>query len=714
MAEKKLAVITARADDRSQKDIICGIAEAALAADCDVVVVTNIYNHWVADELLTFENVIYSFFDPTGFDGVIITAEAFMDLSSLSEAVEKIRKAKIPAVVINGKIEGFKDIYCDDVGDMEQICEHLITAHDVTDIDILTGFKDSIFSHRRLLGCRKAFEKHGLKIDENKVYYGDFWYNSGYELAQRYISGELALPQAIVCANDCMAYQLCDDLTSAGIRIPDDVIVTGYDCTGGRIYHHPVITTYRSGRREIGISAVNYLLEAEYSPAEGDRFMSGDTCPCGTNSSELTKEITLEHLEHPGTFVGNYVQFSTAQFAQELTLSRTLPEYMNVINRYFFFHEANNLFFCLDKDWNNAEYAGNEYLCCVMNGADDLQEMMTISADGLLKAVTETSDKPSVYYFCPLCFQTRLYGYTAFAYKYPERFRYQIRSWNQIVSNALEFLRLKNDIHYLTLCQRTSSLYDALTGFYKIQEFRRIIKEKKNANSALLAVKISFAPYNENVFDNNRQNDIISSTAMVIKQVCTGHESCCRTENDVFIILCNENIAGISERLKVILHRVVYIRFYDNPPVITVEECLSTDITSAINAVEKSADEAVMQCQCGEEATQHSGLYELRKEIMTSPQDAPDIDSASRRLCISKGYFRSIYRKCFGTSYVQDCINEKIILAKYLLCTSVMSIYAIAMKCGYTDEKYFARQFHQNVGCSPFQYRKKYCGSASN
>ena len=80
--QENIAVITARADDRTQKDIICGIAEAAFATDTDVVVFSNIYNHWIRDEFLNFENVIYDFFDPSGFDGVIVTAEAFLDIST--------------------------------------------------------------------------------------------------------------------------------------------------------------------------------------------------------------------------------------------------------------------------------------------------------------------------------------------------------------------------------------------------------------------------------------------------------------------------------------------------------------------------------------------------------------------------------------------------------------------------------------------------------
>lgn len=84
-----IAVITARADDRTQKDIIYGIAEAAFAADTDVVVFSNIYNHWIRDEFLNFENVIYDFFDPSGFDGVIVTAEAFLDISPPQNLAER-------------------------------------------------------------------------------------------------------------------------------------------------------------------------------------------------------------------------------------------------------------------------------------------------------------------------------------------------------------------------------------------------------------------------------------------------------------------------------------------------------------------------------------------------------------------------------------------------------------------------------------------------
>ena len=154
MPRKRIAVITARADDSEQKTILGGIAETAFSMNTDVIVFSNIYNHWIADELLNFENHIYDFFQPELFDGVIITAEAFMDLSMLEDVFCRIRAAGIPAVMIGGEAEGFLRVVSDDEADMEQIAEHLIATHGLTKIDILTGSANMPVSHERVSGCR--------------------------------------------------------------------------------------------------------------------------------------------------------------------------------------------------------------------------------------------------------------------------------------------------------------------------------------------------------------------------------------------------------------------------------------------------------------------------------------------------------------------------------------------------------------------------------
>lgn len=714
MPRKRIAVITARADDSEQKTILGGIAEAAFFMNADVAVFSNIYNHWVSDELLNFENHIYDFFQSEHFDGVIITAEAFMDLSILDTMFKRIKAAGIPAVIIDGEEEGFLSVTSDDEADMQKTAEHLITVHGLTQIDILTGFADTPVSHARVSGCRKAFEAHGIPFDESHVYYGNFWNDAGEKLAERYLSGELPMPQAVICTNDYMAYGLCDALSAAGVQIPDKITVTGYDHTDGRIYHYPVLTTYRRNRRRMGAEAVGLLLSSEcILPAEEDGLLCGNTCSCGVNSAQLNEEIRTARTGQYHT-----VMSSVAQFTSRLTLCRTLAEYTAVLKEFFYLlHGAAGLYLCLDKAWNSADYKGETFFCCDISETLCSDVPVYFGRDTLLPALMEEREKPMMFYFSPLCFQTRLFGYTALAYEYPQCYDFSFRDWNKTVANTLEFLRMKNDIHYLTQCQRVSSLYDSLTGFYHLHEFRKMIEiagAELSGDCFLYAVKLNFSADGEYLYGENHRSDIISATARAVKQSAGNHEICCRAAEDMFLILCrSEDDRLFSDKLKVMIHQALSGKYDENHVVVTYAEYTGKADAKAVDTVchnaEQIADETLELLKQRQKLPHYRTLLALRSNIQKKPNDAPSTKDVCKKLCVSDGYFRVTYKKCFGVSYVQDCIYARIMLACFLLCTTAMSIYAIAQKCGYTDEKYFARQFRQSTGYSPVQYRERYC-----
>lgn len=697
MCKKRIAVITARADDNEQKEILCGIAEAAFAADADTVVYSNIYNHWVEDTILNYENIIYSLFEPRHFDGAIITAEAFRDISILNGVVEKLKKSKLPAVVIGGELESFESIYSDDESDMESITEHLI-KHGFTDIDILTGVRGDKIAERRAAACKNALNKHGIQFDESKLHYGDFWNTSGEALAQRYINGELPFPQAVICTNDYMAFGLCDALLSAGISIPERLSVTGYDYTGGRTYHLPLLTTMRRNRRKLGHYAVNRLLKCKYSTEDKDKFISGDSCPCGVVQSQLSDELYAERINQCHTIMS-----SAAQFSSRLTACKTLAEYTAVLSEFFYLlHSAEYLYLCLDSEWGSAKFSGDEYLCCKISADEVCDIPERFSANNLPPVFSE---KCGVYFFSPLCFQTRLFGYTVLRYSYPTSYDFSFRDWSKTVADTLEFLRMKNDIHYLTQCQRASSLYDALTGFYNLRQFRQITEEIQDFS--IHAIKLGFASDVEFIYGENYRSDIISAAAGAIKKACTKHEICCRAYDDTFFILSKGGEATLSEKLDIILFNA--LGNFDERQVVvscakldkgTIDEVYETVIVKSEQNSSSVRERMTLQ--------HYNSLLGLRKGLVTAPHKALTLSDASRKLCVSEGHFRLIYRECFGVSYNQDCINTRVMKACYLLITTAMSIYAVAVNCGYKDEKFFARQFGKFKGCSPMEYRKRF------
>lgn len=705
MPKKRIAVITARADSAEQKEIICGIAEAAFAADTDVVVYSNIYNHWTDDEQLNYENIIYTLFEPNNFNGAVITAEAFRDLSLLDGLTEKLRTAKLPTAIIGGESDGFISIYSDDENDMEKITEHLITVHGFKDIDILTGPETDIIAARRAEGCKRALCKHGISC--SRLHYGNFWTDSGEALAHRYLNGELPMPQAVICTNDHMAYGLCDVLTAAGTEIPEELTVTGYDYTvgdhtGGRLYHYPLLTTYRRNRRKMGYDSVNVVLGTNYTANDENRLIRGNSCTCGADRSQLISEMNTERIGQYHTIMS-----SVAQFSGRLTLTRTLSEYTEVLSEFFYLlHGADKLYLCLDTAWNSKSYSGEEFLCCTIRNDGSTDLPVKFSRDELPVPFASEATL-SLFFVSPICFQTRLFGYTVLRYGYPTSYDFSFRDWCKTVADTIEFLRMKNDIHYLAQCQSVSSMYDALTGFYNLREFRQIAEE--TTDCYMQAVKLTFTTEGEYVYGENYRSDIISAAATAIKQVCTNHEICCRATEDIFLVLCKDHSVIFHDKIKAMLHNSVNSTYDERYVILSYSSVNNADSEQLCRKVTEQSEQDTSALQERRALQHYNALLDIRSSIIKAPERAGTLSHTAKRLCMSEGYFRTIYRQCFGVSYNQDCINAKLLKARFLLITTAMSIYAVAVSCGYTDEKYFARQFRQNTGRSPMEYRKLCC-----
>ena len=709
MERKPIAVITGRADDIEQKLIISGIAGAAFALDTDVALFSNVYNHWITDELLNFENCVFSHFAPEHYSGVIVTAEAFMDITILSGLFEKVRSSGIPAVMICGTEPGFITVDTDDEADMELLAEHLITVHGLRDFHILTGRREMPVSRKRVSGCMKAFRKHGIGFDREHIFYGDFWNDSGHDLGKRYLSGELPMPQAVICTNDYMAFGLCDVLTEAGITIPGQLTVTGYDYNDGRLFHDPILTTFRRDRRLAGARAVKLLTGAGELPLpEEERFIMGDSCGCCADRSQLGAELKRARI---GQF---HTQLSSvAQFTSRLTVCRSLAEYTGVLREYFYLlHSADEMYFCLDKDWNSSVHPGEQYICSTVSHHSGGQAPRHLSRQELLPSLTVPGDRPRLFCVTPLCFQKEEFGLTVQVFSSPDScYDHSFRDWNKTVSNTLEFLRMKNDIHYLTQCRRESSLYDSLTGFYRPEEFRSIITAADGEELSLTAVRLSFGSDAEYLFGENHRSDMVSRSAGLIKRSAGKHEVFCRAEDELFLILCRAGERGrFTERLTMMLWQELGDIGSGEQVRVTIT-ALTGDISPDL-AAEQSRNQAQLEARAlsGKAALPHyAALLQLWRQILHSPKKIPSPDGICRKLCISEGYFRIMFKKCFGISYLQHGINCKMMLARYLLLTTAMSISAVAMSCGYTDEKYFDRIFRQNIGLSPMQYRTKYC-----
>lgn len=78
------------------------------------------------------------------------------------------------------------------------------------------------------MGYRKALEKHGIRLDERLIKYGDAGMTRGYELCKELIAENVPFSALFAC-NDDMALGASKALHQAGRRIPQDISLFGFD-----------------------------------------------------------------------------------------------------------------------------------------------------------------------------------------------------------------------------------------------------------------------------------------------------------------------------------------------------------------------------------------------------------------------------------------------------------------------------------------------------
>lgn len=133
-------------------------------------------------------------------------------------------------------------------------------------IGVITRPADFLASRARLDGVRAALDTAGVPFDKRLMRDGPFLYEYGRDLGAEL----LALPDpptAIVCGNDLQAFGVYEAARLAGLRIPDDLSVVGFDDIEHCAWVAPPLTTVRQPFFEIGATAARMVLAL----ADGER-----------------------------------------------------------------------------------------------------------------------------------------------------------------------------------------------------------------------------------------------------------------------------------------------------------------------------------------------------------------------------------------------------------------------------------------------------------
>ncbi|MBR5637522.1 MAG: GGDEF domain-containing protein [Pseudobutyrivibrio sp.] len=175
-------------------------------------------------------------------DVLIIMDEKLKCPELVQSIIDKANEHNVPSVIIDGEYEGVSSVNYDYEKGFEAVVRHIIEEHKVRRPHFMAGKRTSEFSNARIKVFKKVLADNGIAFDDSMLSYGDFWSVPARAAADELLKRD-KLPEAVICANDIMAINVCDVFQAAGVKIPEEVIVSGFDGIDEAFWSAPGITT---------------------------------------------------------------------------------------------------------------------------------------------------------------------------------------------------------------------------------------------------------------------------------------------------------------------------------------------------------------------------------------------------------------------------------------------------------------------------------------
>jgi LacI family transcriptional regulator len=192
-------------------------------------------------------------------DGVLVQATHIDD-----EIFTWLGNGNIPYVVVGRPTDTAEMSYVDvdNRSGAHMAVTHLVRLGHQK-IATITGPLNTQAGKDRLAGYRNALNERGVPYDAELIIEGDFTEYGGYHATQRLMPYK---PAALFVASDMMAMGALRALREAGLSVPGDIAIIGFDDLPPATLSDPPLTTIRQPIRRLGIKAVEILLDIIDNP----------------------------------------------------------------------------------------------------------------------------------------------------------------------------------------------------------------------------------------------------------------------------------------------------------------------------------------------------------------------------------------------------------------------------------------------------------------
>ncbi|ADL50293.1 LacI family DNA-binding transcriptional regulator [Clostridium cellulovorans] len=232
--------------DQFGYEIISGFEQAALRKGYNVTIVPM-------DLRKQTQTKYDTYMLKNGYSGAFLLGFELHD-----DYVQQLDTTKVPTVLLDNYISGNNYVGYVGTDNYEGIKDLINYLKELghKNIAFLNGTKNSMITQKRLEAFIQSMNENNLPVNDALIAFGHYITDCAKDYVPGFVKNGAT---AIVCASDFIASGVIRELHSMGLKIPEDISVTGYDDMPIAQYLNPPLTTIRQDRISLGKSALTLL-----------------------------------------------------------------------------------------------------------------------------------------------------------------------------------------------------------------------------------------------------------------------------------------------------------------------------------------------------------------------------------------------------------------------------------------------------------------------
>ncbi len=559
MQHKNIAVLVTALDSDAQAEELRGIEAYAKSKGCNVAVFLWFTGAFEKDKHNQGEINIVNLPDLRLFDGIIVFSSALHMENNRKKIEALLEEVDCPIVGIGCRVGDSPQVRTDNYAAMRELMEHFVVEHGMRRIHFVKGVEGNMDGEARFRAYEDVLTEHNIPIVPERISQGDFYVTGADLAAKEILHSTLPFPEAIVCANDIMASTICERLMEKGYRIPEDVVVSGYDCTLEGQMQSPTLTTVRSRNKDLGREACKTLLNmidgktVDEEITLSDEVILGESCGCHTT------EVNKLHMYRSVDTIQRKLIHQIIQLEKNIIEATEYSDWLNVLKEFIAQINPTEFYCCV-----NENFVEDVFEFGMMEQEDmSAEERLAYTSDvrvilayqnGVFKRkgyfeskyafddMFRDRENGKMYIFSPLHYLDRTFGYFVFVdCDFPIANQLYV-SWLINMGDSIENIRKQS-----LLCnamKRLDEMYvrDSLTGAYNrfgMERYFTELKQKCMMSSMLLQISFVDIDGLKKINDQygHEEGDRIISAAADILQKKANKYYVIRYGGDEFIVM---------------------------------------------------------------------------------------------------------------------------------------------------------------------------------